>query len=117
MPRRCSKRADKEEKVVKPRFLKARLSEDDHRQMHRIAAERGIKISRLTRTILQAHLKGIPVRLPHPRGITDELVHQLARIGNNLNQLAHQANIGYVAVPMQEIRSCIDAINQKVAQL
>lgn len=117
MPRRCTRRADKEEKVIKPRFLKARLSDQDHQDLQRIANERGIKVSRLTRTILKAHLKGLSVPLPHPRGLTDELVHQLARIGNNLNQLAHQANSGYVAVSAAEIRSCISLINTKVAQL
>lgn len=106
-----------EEKIAKPRFLKARLSEDDHQAMRRLARARGIKLSRLTRAILKAHLKGIPVSLPHPRGLTDELVHQLARIGNNLNQLAHQANAGYVAVSPEEIRSCLVLINAKVAQL
>lgn len=103
--------------MTKPRFLKARLSEDDHREMQRIAMERGIKLSRLTRSILKAHLKGLAVKLPHPRGITDELVHQFARIGNNLNQLSHQANAGYVAVSAEEIRRCIAVINTKVAQL
>lgn len=117
MARRSVRRADKEERVVKPRFLKARLSEHDHAAMQKMASERGIKVSRLTRTILKAHLSNAPVSLPRPRGLTDELVHQLARIGNNLNQLAHQANAGYVAVPAEEIRSCIAAINTKVAQL
>lgn len=115
--RRSAKRADKEERVLKPRFLKARLSEDDHQAMLRMASARGIKVSRLTRSILKAHLKNAPVSLPHPRGITDELVHQFARIGNNLNQLAHQANMGYVAVSAEEIRTCISIINSKVAQL
>lgn len=82
-----------------------------------IAAARGIKLSRLTRTILKAHIKGLHVSLPHPRGLTEELIHQLARIGNNLNQLAHQANAGYVAVSAEEIRTCISVINTKVANL
>lgn len=117
MARRSVRRADKDERILKPRFLKARLSEDDHQAMMRLARARGIKISRLTRTILKAHLKNVPVSLPHPRGLTDELVHQFARIGNNLNQLAHQANAGYVAVSAEEIRSCIAIINTKVAEL
>lgn len=117
MARRSVRRADKEDRIAKPRFLKARLSEDDHAAMLKMASARGIKVSRLTRTILKAHLKNVPVSLPHPSGITDELVHQLARIGNNLNQLAHQANAGYVAVSAEEIRSCIAFVNSKVAQL
>jgi hypothetical protein len=117
MARRSAKRADKEERIAKPRFLKARLSEDDHAAMLKLASARGIKVSRLTRTILKAHLKNVPVSLPHPRGLTDEFVHQLARIGNNLNQLAHQANAGYVAVSADEIRCCISVINTLVAQL
>lgn len=117
MVRRSVRRADKEDRVLKPRYLKARLSEDDHSAMLKLASARGIKVSRLTRTILKAHLKNVPVSLPHPRGLTDELVHQFARIGNNLNQLAHQANAGYVAVPAEEIRRCISFINTKVAQL
>lgn len=117
MPRRSTTRAKRDEKILKPRFLKARLSEDDHAALLTLARTRGIKVSKLTRVILTSHLKGVPASLPHPRGLTDALIHQFARIGNNLNQLARQANAGYVAVSAKEIHSVIETLNAKVASL
>jgi len=36
--------------------------------------------------------KVAPERRRRRGGLTDDAVHQLARIGNNINQLAHEAN-------------------------
>ena len=42
---------------------------------------------------------------------------EVARIGNNLNQLARQANLGLVAVPAEEIERCLTGLNALVARL
>ena len=46
-----------------------------------------------------------------PRGLGDkQLLHQLARIGNNLNQLAKRANEGQ-ALPLSEILECLGEVH------
>ncbi len=46
-----------------------------------------------------------------PRGLGDQqLLHQLARIGNNLNQLAKRANEGQV-LPQGEILECLREVH------
>ena len=46
-----------------------------------------------------------------PRGLGDkQLLHQLARIGNNLNQLAKSANEGQ-ALPVAQILQCLGEVH------
>jgi hypothetical protein len=53
----------------------------------------------------------------HKRGLSADLIRQFARIGNNLNQLARQANLGLVAVPPDELRACTARLNELVRTL
>ncbi len=46
-----------------------------------------------------------------PRGLGDkQLLHQLARLGNNLNQLAKRANEGQ-AIPLSQILECLKEVH------
>ncbi len=46
-----------------------------------------------------------------PRGLGDkQLLHQLARLGNNLNQLAKRANEGQV-LPLSQILECLQEVH------
>ncbi|MBS0235555.1 MAG: plasmid mobilization relaxosome protein MobC [Proteobacteria bacterium] len=64
-----------------------------------------------------AHLNKQRAQLARPRGPSNELVREFRRIGNNLNQLARQANLGLVAVSSEEIERCIAELNALAARL
>jgi len=111
MPTKGYRKGISDSKVPLPRFVRTRLSEKEFENLITEAASRSATISSLTRSVLLAHAKGQRAALPQSRGPSNELIRQFARVGNNLNQLARQANVGLVAVPAEDIRRCIDTIN------
>lgn len=106
---------DTKEPLQKPFPL--RLTKDVQDSLRAEAAARNLTMAGLTRTLLASHAKAQAPTLPHKKGPTKQALHQLARIGNNLNQLARQANAGYVAVTEQEIRAALDVVNAAAARL
>lgn len=67
--------------------LKVRLSPGEHRVLLERAGECGKGTSTYVREVA---LGSVP--RARPRRIEQQVVHQLARLGNNLNQLARAAN-------------------------
>jgi hypothetical protein len=49
--------------------------------------------------------------------MTSQALRELSRIGNNLNQLARQANVGLVAVKEDELRRCVSTLNDLARNL
>lgn len=93
------------------KHLQTYLSEPDYRTFVSHAEDRSLTESKLLRLIVEAHLTSQRAALPH-RNTNAAVIRELARIGNNLNQLARHANTGSVSVPADDIRACIDAINR-----
>lgn len=106
---------DEKEPLQKPFPL--RLTKPVQDSLKAEAAARNLTVAQLTRSLLAAHAKAERASLPHKKGPTKQALHQLARIGNNLNQLARQANAGYVGVSEVEIRAALDVVNQAAARL
>ena len=71
-------------------WVKVRATEEQRTRWHAAAEARGVSLSELVRRSLD----GVrAVRRRHqPRRVDPELLRELARIGNNLNQLARWAN-------------------------
>lgn len=106
---------DAKEPLQKPFPL--RLTKRVQDSLKAEAQARNLTVAQLTRIVLASHAKLQDAALPHKKGPTKEALHQLARIGNNLNQLSRQANAGYVAVPEQEIRAALVVVNAAAARL
>lgn len=117
MPTRGYRKGRSDQKVSVPRFIRSRISEAEYARLSAEANSRSATLSKFLRAILVAHLEQRRAQFPHPKGLTNDLVHQFARIGNNLNQLAHQAHSGIVPVSPQELRDCIDKLNRLAASL
>ena len=66
--------------------VKVRLTETERRELKAIADKAGMTVSDAVRTILPEALR------PRPKA-DPELVRQVARIGNNVNQLTRWVNI------------------------
>lgn len=70
-------------------FLKLRATDEDRVRWQGIAENKGVSLSELMRSSLD----GLRLRKRRePPTVAPELLRELARIGNNLNQLAHAAN-------------------------
>lgn len=69
--------------------IEIRTTPEEKRHWQEIAENKGVSLSELVRS----SLGGLRLRKPRPRPTVDPaLIRELARIGNNLNQLAHAAN-------------------------
>lgn len=69
--------------------IELRVSAEEKIHWQAIAASRGVSLSELIRATLSG--QRLRVRRSAPR-VDPDLVRELARIGNNLNQLARAAN-------------------------
>lgn len=110
MPTRGYRKGQSDTLEPLPRFLRTRLTEGEHRMLKAEAHSRSMTLSKLTRAIVIAHLTEQRAHLAQPHQDA-ALLWELARIGNNLNQLARQANAGLVAVNADELRACLDRLN------
>lgn len=72
-------------------WLKLRATDEERGRWQGIAENKGVTLSELMRSSLD----GLRLRKRRePPRVAPELLRELARIGNNLNQLAHAANRG-----------------------
>lgn len=70
-------------------WIKIRTTDEEKRHWQDIAENKGVSLSELVRS----SLGGLRLRKRRePPKVAPELLRELARIGNNLNQLAHAAN-------------------------
>ena len=70
-------------------WIKIRTTDEEKRRWQEIAENKGVSLSELVRSTLGG--QRLRKRREPPKGCP-ELLRELARIGNNLNQLAHAAN-------------------------
>ena len=70
-------------------WIKIRTTDEEKRHWQDIAKNKGVSLSELVRSSIW----GLRLRKRRePPKVAPELLRELARIGNNLNQLAHAAN-------------------------
>lgn len=117
MPTRGYRKGISDSKVPSPAYVRSRLSTSDSNELIRQANDRSITVSALVRRVLAAHLRQQRAQLPHPAGPKQELLRQLVRIGNNLNQLTRALNAGVAPVSSVEVRACLTAINELARRL
>ena len=112
MPTRGYRKGVSDRKMPVPCSLRTHISE---RMFAKHAAEadtRHLTYSRLLFEILKAHQAGTRLEAPQPRAANSQALRDLCRIGNNLNQIAHQANLMHLPLIERETR---DALAQLVA--
>lgn len=117
MPSRGYRKGISDSKSPLAHFVRSRLTPDEYARLNDEADNRSITLSRLIRSILAAHLTGRRVELPQPRAIPAAALRELNRTGNNLNQLAKQANTGMVPVSAAELRAVLASVLEAVRRL
>lgn len=97
---------------MRQRTIKIRVSEAELEAFRDKAQAAGLTLSELLR--VAASGAPIPSR-KHTQAdahLLVQLLGQLGRIGNNLNQLAKAANAGKVPVPLEHVKTRLDELNE-----
>ncbi|WP_062224473.1 MULTISPECIES: MobC family plasmid mobilization relaxosome protein [unclassified Aureimonas] len=95
-------------------WIKLRVSDEERSRWLLKAQDAGVTLSALIRQ----GLEGAPVRRQRRRVATDPaLLRELARIGNNLNQIARWANRNKQGVEAQGILVALIEIDRELAAL
>ncbi|KUO58149.1 MAG: hypothetical protein APF80_11990 [Alphaproteobacteria bacterium BRH_c36] len=110
MPRRGYRKGISDRNVPVPCFARCRLTTQEHEALLNEATDRAMTLSKLLRQVLVAHLTRQRAELPTRRGPSHQALRDLTRIGNNLNQLARQANTGLVTVSEADLRTALQAV-------
>ncbi len=111
MPTRGYRKGISDSKSPLTCFVRTRLTADEYAKLNLDRRPRSMTVARYLRAIVAAQLANQRAELPHPRGLTNDLLREFRRIGNNLNQLAKRANEQRIGIEPQELRCCIDQLN------
>lgn len=117
MPRRGYRKGISDNKTPLGKRIHTRLPEHIHRQLLDDAASRCADAAKILRSLATAHYTGRRAELPHDRGPTSAALRELARLGNNVNQIAHQANTQRLYLIEAEARRCLAAVLAAVDRL
>lgn len=117
MPRRGYRKGLSDTKTPLGRRIHTRLAEPIHQALMADAANRSTDAAKILRALATAHYKGQRLELPQSRGPSSAALRELARVGNNLNQIAHRAHLMQLHLLEVEARRCIAAINAAATQL
>jgi hypothetical protein len=117
MPSRGYRKGRSDNKVPRPELLRARAATRTRQRLEAEAASRRITLSALIAEVLEARAARRPTQLPHPRGVADDALHQLARAGNNLNQVARQANLMNLHLIRDRALAAIAAVDEAARRL
>ncbi|MEQ1694360.1 MAG: plasmid mobilization relaxosome protein MobC [Hyphomicrobiaceae bacterium] len=116
MPRRGYRKGISDAKPARPCYARTRIATDQLERLNIEADQRGVTISTLLARLISAHQKSTPAELPR-RSTNAELIRELCREGNNLNQIAHHANLSRLPALERDARSLLERINALVARL
>ncbi len=117
MPPKGYRKGVSDDRVPVDRQIYTRLPADVYADLKSEAGARCMTTSSLTRALLVAHRERRSMALPRERGRRNEALRELARIGNNLNQLARQANAGLVPLAEAELRSVLSNLLATASRL
>jgi hypothetical protein len=96
-----------------PKGALVRLTNDEHRRLTELAKESGLSLSRF---LVEAGLTGkSPTH--EDRSQRERAILQLARVGNNLNQIARQLNAQRGTLSTVEIEETLEAVRSALERI
>ena len=94
--------------AVRNRLITIRVTEDQHHRLTMQAQDNALTLSGLAEKLVT---KGrVVVVRQGDAGFDDEVVHELKRVGNNLNQIAHAVNSSLPPVIHETARHMHDVV-------
>ena len=117
MPRRGYRKGISDGKTPLGRRIHTRLPDTIHRTLMADAASRSLPASKILRNLAAAHYAGERLEMPHARGPSSAAIRELARLGNNINQIAREANRMRLNLLQTEARVCLRAVREAMLSL
>ncbi len=117
MPSRGYRKGISDDRQPRPHVIKSRVATATYAALHAEADARSMTFSALVDRVLDAHVSGRHPELPHPRGHIAEALRELARVGNNVNQIAQQANMMRLHLLAQKAADALDAVTGAARRL
>lgn len=103
-----SENIDPDQEKPKRKFIQVRVSDDQKKEIQAKAKEAGLTV---TDFMLQAAGRVTPWT-PANKKVAQEKIRQVARIGNNLNQIARAVNTQGVINHEIELLQCLQSIQE-----
>jgi hypothetical protein len=117
MPARGYRKGLSDNKTPAPRRIHTRLANEIYARLMADAAGRSLPASRIIRAIVTGFYTGRRPELPQDKGASHAAIRQLARIGNNLNQIAREAHLMRLHLLEARATATIERINAAIARL
>lgn len=117
MPARGYRKGVSDRKVPVPCSVRTHITRAELDRLIEAADGRSMTLSRIVRSLVTAFVAGERARLPRAEGPSTAALRELCRIGNNLNQIALQANRMRLHRLEREARDCLAAVNDAVRRL
>lgn len=117
MPTRGYRKGTSDTKTPIPVQTYTRVSSKTHAALKAEAASRSMTVSALVRELLAAYVDQTRLTLPQARGPSAEALRELRRVGNNINQLAHQANLTRLPLIEARVRAALADFRKVIERL
>jgi hypothetical protein len=117
MPSRGYRKGISDTKRARPEVIKARTASTTKAALHAEADSRSITFSEMVDLVLDAHASGQRLAAPQARGVNSAALRELARVGNNLNQIARQAHVMRLHLLEQQTLAALAAINDTARRI
>lgn len=116
MPTRGYRKGVSDAKEPRPHLVRSRLTSGVYDRLTQESESRSLTMSSLIAAIVTAHVSGKHPELPH-RNVDAALLRELARIGNNVNQVAHQANLMNLPVIVDKAEACLASLDNLLRRM
>lgn len=117
MPSRGYRKGVSDAKRARPEVIKARTATQTKAALHAEADSRAITLSEMIDLVLDAHASGARLAAPQARGVNSAALRDLARLGNNLNQIARQAHLMRLPLLEQKAFAVLAEINETARRI
>jgi len=117
MPSRGYRKGISDAKRPVPRRIHTRLTSETHARLMADADLRALPAAAVIRAIVTAFYTGKRPELPHASGANVAAIRELARLGNNLNQIAKEAHLMRLHHLEARTVAVLERVNATIARL
>jgi hypothetical protein len=106
--------------LARKKWVHVKVSEEEHAQWRDLAEAHGVSVADLIRRSVggfRLTRRTPPVRRKPPKRVDPELIRDLGRIGNNLNQIGRWANTYKSEAESEQVLGALIALERELAQI